>query len=434
LTGRQKSGKFDDAVLLPTEQIAFGPFEVDMSTARLLRDGVDLRLRPRAVHALHALVQNSGQCVEYERLIRDAWDGAFVSHHTVDETMREVRKALGEYGSWVVRHRKLGYGLEMPASENLVKEGWHLWTRRTREGFEKALTCFHQAALHNRADFRAFEGIALSYQMLSTYSMRPPREMYGGFLEAHRRATALCGMTPELRCSRAHALHLFERNLEEAESEFLQVLREKPTLATTYVRLSILYATMGRLDEARDVLIEARKVDPLWTLLPATEIFIRLCRREFHSAAEYGRKAVDLYPYLQLGRAFFAQALEFSGRTEEALGEYRFAGAMSPDLPWLRALEATCLAKNGRASEASKILEELNLIRTATYVDAYYMALLQDALGNRDAAFQELERAVQENSTMLYILDVDPKLDALREDARFLPLRELLYGAAATEV
>jgi hypothetical protein len=107
---------------------------------------------------------------------------------------------------------------------------------------------------------------------------------------------------------------------------------------------------------------------------------------------------------------------------------------MSPDLPWLRALEATCLAKNGRASEASKILEELNLIRTATYVDAYYMALLQDALGNRDAAFQELERAVQENSTMLYILDVDPKLDALREDARFLPLRELLYGAAATEV
>jgi DNA-binding winged helix-turn-helix (wHTH) protein len=414
-------------VLLPTEQIAFGPFEVTLSTARLLRDGVDLRLRPRAVHALQVLVQNSGQCIEYERLIRDAWEGAFVSTHTVDETMREVKRALGEYGSWVVRHRKMGYCLEVPISENLVKEGWHLWTRRTREGFDKALACFQQAALHNSADFRAFEGIASSYQMLATYSMRPPREMYSGFLEAHGRATALCGITPELRASRAHMLHLFERKLEEAEAEFLLVVREKPTLATTYVRLSILYATMGRLDEAWDVLVRGRKVDPLWTLLPATEIFVQLCRREFDSAAAYGKKAVDLYPYLQLGRAFYAQALEFSGRTEEALAEYRFARIMSPDLPWLGALEATCLAKNGREGEALKLLEELKQIRAATYVDAYYVALLLDALGNRDAAFRELERAVEENSTMLYILDVDPKLDALREDARFLPLREKLF-------
>ena len=99
---------------------------------------------------------------------------------------------------------------------------------------------------------------------------------------------------------------------------------------------------------------------------------------------------------------------------------------MSPDLPWLAALEATCLANHGRTSEASKILEELNQIRAATYVDAYYMALLNDALGNRDGAFQELGRAVEENSTMLYILDLDPKLDELRKDARFLPLRDQL--------
>ena len=140
-------------------------------------------------------------------------------------------------------------------------------------------------------------------------------------------------------------------------------------------------------------------------------------------AAEYGKKAVDLYPYLQLGRAFYAQALEFSGHAEAALAEYRFARAMSPDLPWLGALEATCLAKDGREGEALKILGELNEIRAATYVDAYYMALLLEALGDRDGAFRELERAVEENSTMLYILDVDPRLDSLREDARFRGLR-----------
>ena len=45
---------------------------------------------------------------------------------------------------------------------------------------------------------------------------------------------------------------------------------------------------------------------------------------------------------------------------------------------------------------------------------------------------RELDRAVEENSTMLYILDVDPKLDSLRGDPRFPPLREKLFAGAPT--
>ena len=70
-------------------------------------------------------------------------------------------------------------------------------------------------------EFRAFEGISRCYLMLGTFAMRPPREMYCGFLEAHTRAVALGGMTSELRGDRAQGLHVFELKFAEAESELL---------------------------------------------------------------------------------------------------------------------------------------------------------------------------------------------------------------------
>jgi len=409
-------------------EIAIGPFRLDPDGARLLRDGVELELRPQAFFVLNALVQHSGRYLSYEEMIRDAWHGTSVSRHTVAVTVGEVKRVLEEYGSWISHRAKLGYRLEMPRSEDLIKKAWHLQSRSTREGFEKALDCFQQAADENNKDSRAFEGIALCYLQLGTYGMRAPEEMYRGFQEAHARAVALCELTPELRVLRAWGLHLFERRAAEAEEELLRVKREKPTLAGAYVRLTMLYAAQGRLDDALDVMKEYRAVDSLSPMCPAAEVFVRLCRRENERAVVCGKDALDLFPFMPLSRALYAQALEASGDAEEALAQYRLAGVMCPDVPWLRALEGVCLAKRGRRGEAAGILAELEQIRQSEYVDAYFIALLLDALGDRNEAFQELERACEQNSVSLFLLDADPRMDELREDQRFARLRNRLFG------
>jgi len=410
------------------ENVAFGPFRLDLSGNRLLRDGTELELRPQALHALRALIQNSGRHVGYEQMISQAWDGNLVSKHTVAVTINEVKKVLGEYGGWIRYRPKLGYRLDVPKSDDSLKKAWHFWNHRTREGFEKALQCFQQATVESVEDFRAFEGLALSYLALGTYCMRSPREMYKGFLQAHGRAVALCGLTPELRADRAHGLHLFERRLEEAEMELLQAQREKPDAPEVYVRLTMLYATLGRLDDALEVLHQACGNHLLWPTVPAHEILIRVCRREFDQAVACGERALELHPYLYLGRMFYGEALESLGRTEDALAQYRVAAVVSPDLPWLRAMEARCLAKSGRCREAQDILDYLEDVRMTEYVDAFYIALLKDALGRRDEAFTELERAFQEGSVMFFLMDVDPRLDKLRSDPRFALLRERVFA------
>ncbi len=414
-------------------QIAFGPFSLDTEAPRLLRNGVELELRPQALHALRTLVQSCGRCVDYEEMIGHAWHGISVSRHTVAVTVGEVKKALKEYGVWISYHPKRGYRLDIPHSEDLIRNGWHHWQRHTREGFEKGLFCFKKAAQESSNDFQAYEGISRCYLMLGTFAMRPPREMYAAFLDAHARAVELGGLTPELRGDRAQGLHVFELRFREAESELLLAMRENPRTAGVYIRLAILYATMKRFDEALEALRHAYALDALWPILPAAEVLIQCCRGEFEAAVDCGRRALELHPYLALGRSHYAQALEFAGRYEEALEQYHLASVMSPDLSRLRAEEGRCLARHGNQCEARLIVIELEELRQTEYVDGYYLAFLYESLGRIDEAFVELERAAVENSPLLFMLDVDPRMDGMRDDPRFACLRSRVFHSNAAQ-
>jgi DNA-binding winged helix-turn-helix (wHTH) protein len=405
-------------------EFTFGPFTFDASSSRLMRDNAEIRLRPQALQVLRVLLQHRGRPISYEQLMAEAWQGTFVSRHTVDVTVGEVKKSLGEFGRWIVHRPKVGHSLEVPTSDELVRKGWHFASRRTKEGAERAIECFEQASMQCPTDFRAFAGSSTCYLMQATFGMRCPSEVYPKFLTAHERAVELGGLTPELRCNRAHGLHMFEHRSRDAESEFFQVLAERPAFATTHVRMALMYVTLGRLDRALEVLRQGYQADPLLPTLLPSEAIVHVWRREFDKAVAAGSKSVELHPYLQISRAAYARALEFSGRLDEALTQYQLGSVMSGDLPWMRALEGTCLVKLGRTSEAHAILDELEHRRESEYADALYMAALQDALGLRSEAFGELERAVDENSGFLYSIEVDPRFDTFRDDPRFRRVRD----------
>ncbi len=412
------------------EQITFGPFCLDVAVNQLTRNGAQLELRPQAFQVLRTLLQHTGQYVDYHGMIREAWSGNLVSRHTVAVTVGEVKKTLEQCGAWIQYRPKLGYRLEVPESEDLIRKGWHFWNRQTHEGLEKAAGCFEKAARNDAADFRAYEGIASAYLKMGVYSMRPPRESYARFLEAHQRAVALGGNTPELRAERALGLHMFEHKVAEAESELLAVRHERPDLPRVFVSLVTLYICMGRFDDALKVLVDTQDAHHLWPTLPASEVLLRLCQRQFQAAMALGKQAVELHPFLHLSRVFYAQALECCGEIDAALEQYRLASVMFSGA-MIQALEGRCLAKLRRLEEARQVLCSLQHQRGVEYVDAYHMALLLDALGRRDEAFQELERAVDENSATLSFFDVDPKLDPLRGDPRFQQIRSRVFGTPA---
>jgi DNA-binding winged helix-turn-helix (wHTH) protein/Flp pilus assembly protein TadD len=399
-------------------QLTFGPFSLDTGASRLLREGVEIRLRPRVFHTLRVLAQRPGEFIGYAGMIAEAWEGTHVSPHTVDVTVSEVRKQLGEYGQWIVHRPKFGYALVVPRADELVRQGWHYWSQRTRRGCERAIECFTKAIAESPSDFRAFEGMSASYLTLGIFGMRAPLDVYPLFLEAHEQAVALIGLRPELRCNRAFGLCVFERDYTTAEGELRRSIEEKPSLATAYVRLGLLYGARARFDEALQVLARGKQTDLLLPTLAAAEILVRCWQRDFATAVTLGRTGVELHPYLQVAHVNYGHALRFNGQLEEALEQYHVASVMSPDLPWLRALEGACQARLGRHRDARAILQGLENLRRTEYVDAYYMAVLRTALEQPDEAMAELARGEAENSAWLYARDVDPQLDPIRDRLR----------------
>jgi tetratricopeptide (TPR) repeat protein len=74
---------------------------------------------------------------------------------------------------------------------------------------------------------------------------------------------------------------------------------------------------------------------------------------------------------------------------------------------------------NGDQTKALNVLDQLETRSKHQYVSSYCRALVYAGLGEKDLAFQWLERAFEEKSEMIPWLNVGADCDNLRSDPRF---------------
>ncbi len=86
------------------------------------------------------------------------------------------------------------------------------------------------------------------------------------------------------------------------------------------------------------------------------------------------------------------------------------------------ALLGHAYAVSGKRDEALRTLDQLKEIAKQRYVGAYGFAIVHAGLGDKDQAFQWLERGYQDRALEMTRLKVDPFLDNLRSDPRFADL------------
>jgi tetratricopeptide (TPR) repeat protein len=76
----------------------------------------------------------------------------------------------------------------------------------------------------------------------------------------------------------------------------------------------------------------------------------------------------------------------------------------------------------GRRPEAEKILDQLEQLSHERWVNPMDVATIYSGLGDRERAFEWLEKAYRERSTWLIYLNVDRFWDPIRSDPRFADL------------
>ena len=143
---------------------------------------------------------------------------------------------------------------------------------------------------------------------------------------------------------------------------------------------------------------------------------------KWDQALEQGRLLLELYPAEFHGH--FVNSVAYRGKRlfEEAVAAQRAAletsGGASNMMGWL----GLTLGLGGKASEARSLLERLQARAQKDYVPPTSFAWVHLGLGETDAAFEWLDRAVDECDQFMMPIKSYEFFDPIRSDPRFLAL------------
>jgi len=148
----------------------------------------------------------------------------------------------------------------------------------------------------------------------------------------------------------------------------------------------------------------------------------KFTKEGFDTGIEYLRQAIAMDPSYRLAHLFLGRVYEQKGRLAEAIEEFQQARRIEDAIPEILTALGHAYAVSGRKAEAQSLIEELQERSKQGYVSSYNLATTYIGLGEKDHAFEWLEKAHTERSFYLTWLTVNPELDSLRADARFLAL------------
>src|SRR5262245_13129911 len=185
---------------------------------------------------------------------------------------------------------------------------------------------------------------------------------------------------------------------------------------------------MGRVEESLAASLRAIDLDRFDLTLNAHLGWHYLYAREYDRAVEQLLKTIELDPNFATSYLYLGFVYEQKGMYEAAIAKFNEAMAHSDAgrRPVMEAALGHAYAVAGRRVEAQRTIEGLKMAAERRYISPYSIAVIYLGLGDKEQAFAWLNRAYQERDNWLIYLNVEPRLDPLRSDARF---NELLRRA-----
>jgi TolB-like protein/Flp pilus assembly protein TadD len=303
---------------------------------------------------------------------------------------------------------------------DLYLRGRHLWNQLTPETNRRAVESYQKATQLDPEFALAWAGLADIYSASPINSDVAPIEVLQRAQDAIAHAVASGSDLAETQTALGTVHYWLDWDWPAAETAFRKAISVNPSYSQAHRLLGIVLGAMGRHEEAREAMLHARELDPYYPMQPARSAYERLLARDYSSALELAQRATAVGPSFWIGYFQLAAAYERLGNSEQALDALKKAEALSGNSKML-SLRGYILAKSGRTNQAEEVLRTLKGIDRERYVPPYAMALVYAGLGQRDSAFEWLDRAYADRDVHLVFL-VDPKWDPFRDDPRFRAL------------
>ena len=310
-----------------------------------------------------------------------------------------------------------------PEVYDLYLKGLYYWNKRDPEGLKKSMDYFQQAVKKDPQFALGYVGLADTYNVAVDSFLIPPAEALARSRDASLQALQIDDNLAEAHAALAFVYFELDWDWPVAEREFRRAIELSSGYATAHQWYSLYLAAMGRCQESAGEFRRAEQLDPLSLIIRLDGGAVYFWCRQFDQAYEEFRQVIDMSPGYSKAHIYISGSYAIKGMFDEALAEFKKGNDLEGGgaLP-MRVYEAWLDAMAGKQQEARGILDELIKSPALSYLDPFFMAAIYGSLGDRDVAFGYLDKAYQQRTYRMVYLKVEPHLDALRADPRFVDL------------
>ena len=297
--------------------------------------------------------------------------------------------------------------------------GRHFENWRRPDSNERAVQQYEHAIALDPNYALAWSGLAFTYSSSAMNSDARPLEVWPRARDAAAQAVRANPNLAETQFVVGYVNWLFDWDWKAAEAGFRRAISLDPNNASAHRVLGHALSQTGRHGEAESEMRRAREIDPLEAINHALSSQVAFQTREYSAAVEHARRTTRIDSEFWIGYMQLGQAYEQLGNTDLALEALTDAARLSGGNSKAVSLRGYVLAQTGRAKEAREVLRRLEALSRERYVPPYAMAIVHAGLGEREAAFESLDKAYAARDVHLIFLPVDPKWDPYRGGSRF---------------
>jgi serine/threonine-protein kinase len=313
------------------------------------------------------------------------------------------------------------YTINPGAYQDYLK-GRYWFNKRTPDSLNKSIEYFQQAIQKDPAYALAYAGLADSYSGLVANGVVPPKDAYPKARQAALKALEIDETLTEAHISLGQ---IKEQDWDwiEAEREFQRAIALNPAYANAHFSYGVVLRRVGRLEESISEHKRALELDPLsipnngWLGVTFYQA------RQYDEATEQLRKTLEMEPNFVQGHYYLGMVFLQQSMFKEGIAEFEKALVVAPGFAYPLSGLGYAYAVAGRRADARRVLGQVTELSKQKYVFPASKAIIYTGLGEKDKAFEWLEKGYEERSLGGgETIKVDPVWDSLRSDPRFKDL------------
>ena len=297
--------------------------------------------------------------------------------------------------------------------------GRYYWNKFTGEGIAKAIESFEAAIKLDPTYALAYAGVSDSYCVLGVNGHIPRDDAALKVRAAAYRAVEIGNDVAAAHQAMGAYKMFFEWDLKGADTEFKRAIEIDPDFAGARELYSYSLIAQRRYEESLAEIKKASELEPTSLIIQSDLAAVYRYMGQFDEALKIDRRTVEMDPNYAQSRFGTAHALSRLGDHDGAVREISKGIELSGGSTRMKSVLGIVQARAGNKEEAQKIIDGLVANSAKEHVTPEDIAMIYSVMGDKDRAFEWLERAYAERSCWLYELNVDPDWEPIRDDPRF---------------